>query len=969
MTRKDKIYNALKILCSSIAFERLKEGFAGFEAATIGKEADVSRSNASKELNSLLLEKCVVKIHGKPVYFIDRLKLEEILGFNLRDDQLDIKSIADLIDLKNELKKKNSLFTDIFNNIIGSDGSLKFAIKQAEAAILYPPKGLHTLLVGPTGVGKNNFSEVMYKYALESGTIGVDSEFVIFNCAEYADNPNLLLSQLYGFVKGAFTGAEKERDGLIEKANGGIILLDEIHRLPSEGQEMLFMLMDKGIYRKLGETEGTRKSNVRFICATTEDINSSLLKTFLRRIPMVIKIPSLSERNLTERFELIKQFFSEESKCVKVPIRVRKDVIKDFLAYNCKGNIGQLRSDIQLTCARGFLEYKTSMKKQIDIDTSYIPDYVYEGFFNIKEKRSELLQLLQDNYNKYYEFSPCYDDNQPNIKRSYDVSNELYNEISDKYYFYSQKGYSQKKINEILNTYIEKYLKSLLIKCNTEKKSLENNEIFKIISPKVYYAVETALKIAAERLNKEFSKKVYIALAMHISALMEHISDRKIIDDDEINRIELNKPDEFNIAKIIHNILQKELEINIPKEEIGFIAMFLYTVDSDVLEQNDKVAVMVLAHGQSTASSMKDVCNSLLETTHCKSIDMPLDEKVGNILEKAIELVKEIDEGKGVLMLVDMGSLVAFGEIITKKTNISTRCIEMVSTPLVIEAVRKSLLPQITLEKLVDDLEKISPYMGRLVTNGLEKEMLITNRKTIITTCVTGKGAAIKLAQLIKQSISAIDEYNITIKPMNKNEFNRDELEGLNKDDIESILAVVGTVEINIPGVPFIPIDDVVIGDGISKIEKLITGETYINNKPKHIESKQIGSKQIGSKQIESNQIKSNQILKILSDGLNFLNPIKAYEVLNNSFKKLEKSITIQNYDRIKIGYIVHCCYMIERCLIKESLPYNNIDELINSNINLYNLLRKVLEPVEEIFGTEIPNAELGYLIDMIDGS
>lgn len=584
------------------------------------------------------------------------------------------------------------------------------------------------------------------------------------------------------------------------------------------------------------------------------------------------------------------------------------------------------------------------MKKQIDIDTSYVPDYVYGGLLNIKEKRSELLQLLQDDYNKYYEFSPGHD-NKFNVKRDYDVSNELYNEISDKYYFYTQKGYSQEKINEILNTYIEKYLKSLLIKCNVEKKSFENNEIFKIISPKVYYAVETALNLAAERLNKEFSKKVYIALAMHISALMEHISGRRIIDDDEINRIALNKPDEFNIAKIIHNILQKELEINIPKEKIGFIAMFLYTVDSDVLEQNDKVAVMVLAHGESTASSMMDVCNNLLETTHCNVLDMPLDEKVEDILEKAIELVKEIDEGKGVLMLVDMGSLVAFGEIITKRTNISIRCIEMVSTPLVIEAVRKSLLPQITLPQLVDDLERITPYIGRLVINGLEKEMLITNRKIIITTCITGKGAAIKLSELIKQSISAIDEYNITVKPMNKNEF-----EKVNKEVLDNILAVVGTVDFKLKGVPYIPIDDVIIGDGLSKIEKLITGEIYIkNNVNKHVES--------------------NEILKILSEGLTFLNPTKAYEALNSSFEKLEKLIIIQNHDRIKIGYIVHCCYMIERCLKNEYLPYNNIDDLINSNASSYNFLKKVLEPVEELFGTEIPNTELGYLIDMIDFS
>lgn len=158
---------------------------------------------------------------------------------------------------------------------------MELAIKQAKAAILYPPKGLHTLITGPTGVGKTTFAEMMYKYAVYAGAIPEDTEFVIFNCSEYAENPQLILSQLFGHIKGAFTGADQEKAGLIEKADGGILLLDEIHRLsPPEGQEMLFLLLDKNIYRKLGETEGYRKANVLIIGATTEDVNSALLNTF-----------------------------------------------------------------------------------------------------------------------------------------------------------------------------------------------------------------------------------------------------------------------------------------------------------------------------------------------------------------------------------------------------------------------------------------------------------------------------------------------------------------------------------------------------------------------------------------------------------------------------------------------------------------------------------------------------------------
>ncbi|MCB7288153.1 sigma-54 factor interaction domain-containing protein, partial [[Clostridium] scindens] len=88
-----------------------------------------------------------------------------------------------------------------------------------------PPRGLHTLIHGPSGVGKSQLAEAMYHFAIHVGTIQKDSPLVIFNCADYADNSELLLSQLFGYVKGAFTGADHEKSGLVEKADGGILFL------------------------------------------------------------------------------------------------------------------------------------------------------------------------------------------------------------------------------------------------------------------------------------------------------------------------------------------------------------------------------------------------------------------------------------------------------------------------------------------------------------------------------------------------------------------------------------------------------------------------------------------------------------------------------------------------------------------------------------------------------------------------
>ena len=166
--------------------------------------------------------------------------------------------------------------------MIGYNGSLEYQIQVASAAVSYPPNGIHTLIIGKTGVGKSMLAAEMARYLEQER--GCPQPFVTFNCAEYADNPQLLLAQLFGYVRGAFTGAEKNKRGLVEEADGGILFLDEIHRLPPTGQEMLFTLIDNGSYRRLGDSE-TRSASLMIIGATTEDPSAFLLSTFKRRIP------------------------------------------------------------------------------------------------------------------------------------------------------------------------------------------------------------------------------------------------------------------------------------------------------------------------------------------------------------------------------------------------------------------------------------------------------------------------------------------------------------------------------------------------------------------------------------------------------------------------------------------------------------------------------------------------------------
>lgn len=268
-----------------------------FTANKMAELFNVKRNTISQYLNQMVDEEKVIKINTRPVYFLHRGVFENIFS-PIQTCVFDsLESVKTQID-----SATNNI--DIFNQLVGSDGSLKKAIEQIKSSVLYPDGGLPLILCGPTGAGKSYTANLIYQYSVEKGVLPKNAPFISFNCAQYANNPELLSSNLFGYVKGAFTGADQTTKGMLEVADGGILFLDEVHRLDEEGQEKLFTFLDQGVYRRMGETEGWHHVNVRIIFATTLDLEGNFLKTFLRRIPIRITIPSLEQREAKEKSNL-----------------------------------------------------------------------------------------------------------------------------------------------------------------------------------------------------------------------------------------------------------------------------------------------------------------------------------------------------------------------------------------------------------------------------------------------------------------------------------------------------------------------------------------------------------------------------------------------------------------------------------------------------------------------------------------
>lgn len=744
--RKDKIYSKLKELTKTLSDDQSLYPRIGFETDLLSRQLNIARNNVSKELNQLLREGKVAKILGKPVLYLDRVCLSK--EFKIRIDNpviVNYEEARQILMLGNKdkinitkgdvlqspmgtpgqpaIRMREQMLQDaavtenndsVLDNIIGAKDSLRAQVEQAKAAIMYPPNGLHTLIVGATGVGKSTFAEAMYRYAIQSGRLSDGAPFVVFNCADYAENPQLLIAQLFGYSKGAFTGAEKEKKGLIDKANGGILFLDEVHRLPPEGQEMMFFLMDKGTYRRLGESENNRSAKVLIIAATTEDPNTHMLRTFLRRIPVEIRLPSIKELNLRERLSIIFSFFTEESQRVRAPVRVSGEVLQGFLLYECPGNIGQLKSDIQLVCARAFLDYMTWSCTLMEVRLSHIPWSIMEKFLNVNEKPEALTSNVNINDCEGVVFDGVLPNDSDRIMErlfedDYRTGENFYDQIMTRWQEFSQEDLPDQAIRLKMTGQIESYFQGLFPKAGQKEYDNGNEIKLKTVSQWVLQAVREALADMGDEFKEIEDQSIVYGLALHVGTLLERLRFGMKIYHPYRSKIAEQHPEEYGAAVKLKERLEGKFNIKIPEDETGFLTMFLYAIKAG--RNGRGIGVLVIAHGKSAASTMVDVADRLLGSSHASALDMPLDENLEGVLGKAVDEVKRLDMGKGVLILVDMGSLTSFSQIITQKTGILTKTVEMVSTPMVIEAVRKSMLPDMTLDMLEHQVKNVNAYL------------------------------------------------------------------------------------------------------------------------------------------------------------------------------------------------------------------------------------------------------------------
>ncbi len=229
-----------------------------------------------------------------------------------------------------------------FEKIIGESPALQRAIDLARKVAATDTT---VLITGETGTGKEVFAQAIHQAGSRKS-----KSFVALNCAAFGKE--ILESELFGYKAGAFTGANRDKKGLLEEANGGTLFLDEIGEMSLELQTKLLRVLENGEYIKLGDTK-TQKADVRIIAATNRNLLQECetghfrLDLYYRLSVFQIPLPSLNER--AKDIPLLAKFFMQQSalKTNKRVDTISDDFIEALKQHNWKGNIRELKNILE----------------------------------------------------------------------------------------------------------------------------------------------------------------------------------------------------------------------------------------------------------------------------------------------------------------------------------------------------------------------------------------------------------------------------------------------------------------------------------------------------------------------------------------------------------------------------------------------------------------------------------------------
>lgn len=909
----------------------------GCTVKQICESTGYARTAVSEDLSKLTNRHEVVKIKSRPVLFFARSVLEKVFLVSLKKDEyasLDELKTEILAEVEKKEQQKQEFRNNPFSKVIGYDGSLADSIKKLKAAVLYPPKGLNIMLTGESGVGKTMLAEHLHEF-FEAKT-EQNVPFIYFNCAEYFNNPELLTSHLFGYKKGSFTGADSDHQGLVELADGGFFFLDEVHRLTNEGQEKLFTLLDKGYFTRMGEAEKQRHVAIKFIFATTEELEKTFLKTFLRRIPVNLHIPNLTERSIHEKIQLILTFFLEESQGIQKDISISYNTLKYLVFSKYKANVGELKSEIQFICAQSYLDaidYETQ-ELRIDLPLGMLDENIVDTKDNVVLNEYVPSRGVTIQHDYFY----------PHVEQLLQVKDKQ----NDRFYNFLLKEYTDLKNVNISS-------KDAVAMMQNKLDQLYDMDFFsqsfskeQTIDEQFYGQISQIVQSIEQEMTTPLSDNWKDVLSAHIYSSVFYSA--QINEDffDLTKNIFSGKIENYQLSKKIVKYIETFFELKLPNTEIIFYDLFIRKIKSTDrrYELDEKCGIVVVAHGSATASSMVEYTNVLFSTSLMNSVNMPINQSVEETLDKVRRIVRDNGYSKLILM-VDIGSLIYFGNAISKEFQIEVLLISNINLLTLLEVAREAIYESTNFDYLLPVLKEKN-HKALICRKGNFEDS-----KVLVISCLTGLGTALKIEKLLLNTFPQELLTNVRIITLEKKEL--EDLSGLLSfvHEDEKLVGIIGTVKTEIPDIPFVSLDNLLSDQGIRLIFQVLGFDLSK-------EENQALLKKVSAKYIQGLSIEA------ITDLLVILNPKSITIELSKIYSDICMQTKKKSDEKRLLRFIIHCACMIDRQIQHPEYDHTSYELSYRELPELASVIKMAFRPIEVSYNVIIPPLEVKYIYELL---
>lgn len=879
----------------------------------------IRRNTTSQYLNELVKANKAIKIKTRPAVFYDKEVFIE--KFFTPSQQV----YENLDQLKNDNRVDLSNGNDdvsIFHDLIGTQSSLRMAIDQIKASVYYPGTGLPMMFHGETGVGKSMLAKKAYEYCIHQGLIDKEAPFMELNCAQYYHNQELLSSILFGYKRGAFTGANEDSIGLLEASDGGFLFLDECHRLSPESQEKLFTFMDTKRFSRIGENNKTNESHVRLIFATTEDISKNFLRTFTRRVPVTVNIPPLQQRTSQEISEYIYTFFIQESQKLHKNILITPWIMNRLKSLNYRDNVGELKNLIKIICANTYS--KQVSKECLEINSSALENNLLSRFLILKEIDNE------STHNVLITPESQVDDYIQNENEDSTMIHGIFKVFANIFQQYQE--------NMIDSEYVVKQL------------SREANTVVEMM---VYDTAEEGhtlklLRNTIKELVNFLESNFFVNISGNsIIALTSYLYKRSTFTTDLINFkpsmlgiiqefININLMTEQKILNALLELVESKLDVVINESEKILLVFYLKGLDLEV--RQPEIRSVILAHGFSTASSIADVVNRFMEEHLFDSFDMPFNVNLDKVEEFMQYYIRSKDCSKGLILLADMGSLMFLAESLENELTGPMLIINNVTTQqalFVAEMIKKGTDLEIIGERLQSNM--VTDY--HVIYPKSQKTPLI------LTVCHTGLGAAQQLKEFMDSSLPKELGFNVEAVDYHYLKKYGGENSLFKQYDVQGI---VGTADPQIEGIGFVSLEDLITGQGHENINKLF----------RNIEDIEV------RKTINNNLVRNLSTERLLS-AITILDVKRVIAYIDEAIDEIERKMKIELPNSKKSILYVHIASLVERMIRSHNVTeYKGVSN--SDRRQSLRIIAESLEVVENAYAIRISEFELNYLYDII---